>query len=93
MDITSGHTCVFCSGKHGQNATTVTCAGNHNYQPSGDTVLLGQIVDGKAMVTIHPDVTTDEVALLVAALMDRISNFQHIKDNPTAIMSALMGAA
>lgn len=97
VEINERHRCVYCNKVHSDNeaATTITCAqpdntSPHGFVPAGDTVLLGQVVDGQAVVTIHDDITTDEIALLMSAFMDRISQFPHVQENPSAIMQALM---
>lgn len=97
MEIKDNHTCVYCNVNHSDKptATTIQCKTSedgkpHGFVPAGDAVLLGQIVEGAATVTIHEDITADEVALLMSAFMDRISTFEHIQRDPSAIMKALM---
>lgn len=98
MKINEQHQCVFC-GVVENHATIIECHDGeqgpiaaHTYRPpAGSMVMLGQVVDGKAIVTIHEDVTADEIALLMSAFMDRISRFEHIKNDPSKIMQALMG--
>lgn len=100
MEINDNHNCVYCGVNHAKEGveapTEITCANeaqehSHKFVPAGDTVLLGQIIDGKATITIHEDLTADEIALLMAAFMDRISRFEHIKEDPSVIMKAIMG--
>jgi hypothetical protein len=94
------HLCVFCGKLH--DDTEVSCDGDteFHYTPAGESVLFGQLLyevgeDGdaevKAVVSIHDDVSADHIALLMAAFMDRISRMEHVKDDPSGIMKALMG--
>jgi hypothetical protein len=94
VEINDSHTCVFCNHVHSDpGLVTINCnlnGDNHEFKPAGDVVLLGQIIDGKAVVSLLEDLTGDEIALLMAAFMDRISTFEHIKEDPSVIMNALM---
>lgn len=92
--------CVFCTNVHDDEAPVITCEPHDDgndmvYQPAGDSVLFGQLIDEggevKAVVSIHEDVTADEIAMLMASFMDRISQMPHVAADPTAIMKALMG--
>lgn len=94
LEINDNHTCVFC-GHNQPHKCQVHCddeEGGHKYDPPPmSNVMLGQIHEGQAIVTIHDDVTGDEIALLMSAFMDRVSRFEHIKRDPSKIMKALMG--
>lgn len=82
--------CAFC-GVVGPHKTEITCEGSPKtiFEPSGDTVLFGQMVDGKAIVTIHEDMPVEDIAALMGALMDRVATFPQVRDNPMAILSAI----
>lgn len=103
MEINSEHVCVFCTeptDKLNKHHTCIMCTEDdangikailtNQFTPAGNSVLFGQIIDGKATVSVNDDLTGDEIALLMSAFMDRISNFEHIKRDPSVIMKALM---
>jgi hypothetical protein len=82
--------CAFC-GMVGPHNTIIECEGSPHvtFKPCGDTVLLGQMVDGAATVTIHEDTPINDIAALMSALMDRIAQFPQVRDNPLAIIGAI----
>jgi len=90
------HNCVFCTAKH-QQLPVIRCrqdagAGSlFTFVPAGEPILFGQMTaDGKFHVTIHEDMTGEEIGNLMTAFMDTISRFDHIKNDPSVIMQAIM---
>lgn len=85
--------CVFCGVLHDASETQVECSLNHEFIPAGPCVMLAQIVDDKAIVSIHDDVTNEQLAGIMTAFMDKISEFEHVRSDPSAIMQAMMKGA
>lgn len=79
--------CPFC-GEIGPHETIVNCQ-KVTYVPSGDPAMFGQIVDGAAVITIHEDVSIDDLAKLLGEFMDKIAQFPQVRDNPMAILGAI----
>lgn len=84
--------CVFCTKNHAPSDTEVLCmtVDDFYYVPAGTAVMFGQFVDGKPVVTIHDDLPAEVIAGLMASFMDAISEFEHIKENPTILTQAIM---
>lgn len=82
--------CAFC-GIKGPHRTEIVCEGEPKvtFEPSGDAALLGQMVEGKAIVTIHDDTPVDDIAALMSAFMDKVAQFPQVRDNPMAIIQAI----
>ena len=82
--------CVFC-GMPGPHITTIDCEGKPKtiFEPFGDSVLFGQLIDGKPVVTIHEDLSLEQIAQLMSGFMDRIAQFPQVADNPMAILAAI----
>lgn len=82
--------CVFC-GVVGPHKTEIVCEGSPKttFEPSGDSVLFGQIINGEAFITIHDDMAIEDIAALMSGLMDKIAQFPQVRDNPMAILGAI----
>lgn len=82
--------CAFC-GIQGPHRTEIICEGKPKvtFEPSGDAAMLGQMVEGKAVVTIHDDTPVDDIAALMSAFMDKVAQFPQVRDNPMAILGAI----
>lgn len=84
--------CVFCTQHHEPSATTVVCDGEPTFEfvPAGMPVMFAQLVEGKPIVTIHSDLPAEVIAGLMSSFMDAISDFEHIKENPSILTQAIM---
>lgn len=84
--------CVFCTENHDACDTHVHCHNPKDFDfiPAGTPVLFGQMVEGRPIVTIHDDLPAEVIAGLMASFMDAISEFEHIKENPTILTQAIM---
>jgi hypothetical protein len=87
--------CVFCNQDHtnpdsGNERTLIQC-GQNWFEPLGENVLFISLHDEHVHVSIQDDLEPEVIAKMIAGLMDKISEFPSIQENPSILMAAFMG--